>query len=72
MSLLQLVSLAVVMAAALFAIMAAAWQIQRGTGHTGWIDVAGHSGQAPLQPWPASSRYRTIIYPPRGRSWLRP
>ena len=39
MSLLQLVSLAAVMAAALFAIMAAAWQIQRSTGHTGWIDV---------------------------------
>lgn len=39
MSLLQLVSLAAVMGIALSAIMAAAWQIQRSTGHTGWIDV---------------------------------
>ncbi|MEO8318257.1 MAG: DUF1295 domain-containing protein [Bradyrhizobium sp.] len=39
MSLLQLESLAAAMGAALSAIMAAAWQIQRNTGHTGWIDV---------------------------------
>ena len=39
MSLLQLGSLAAVMGVALSAIMAAAWQIQRSTGHTGWIDV---------------------------------
>lgn len=39
MSLLQFASLAAVMGVALSAIMAAAWQIQRSTGHTGWIDV---------------------------------
>ena len=39
MSLLQLVFLAAAMGLALSAIMAAAWQIQRTTGHTGWIDV---------------------------------
>jgi steroid 5-alpha reductase family enzyme len=39
MSLPQLVSLVAVMGVALSAIMAAAWQIQRRTGHTGWIDV---------------------------------
>ena len=39
MSLLQLISLAVAMGLALSAIMAAAWQVQRTTGHTGWIDV---------------------------------
>jgi steroid 5-alpha reductase family enzyme len=39
MSLLQLGCLAAVMAAALSATMAVAWQVQRRTGHTGWIDV---------------------------------
>jgi steroid 5-alpha reductase family enzyme len=39
MSLLQLVCLAAVMAAALSVTMAIAWQVQRTTGHTGWIDV---------------------------------
>jgi len=39
MSLLQLIFLAVVMGLALSAIMTAAWQTQRTTGHTGWIDV---------------------------------
>ena len=39
MSLLQLISLAVAMGLTLSAIMAAAWQVQRTTGHTGWIDV---------------------------------
>ena len=39
MSLLQLALLAAVMGTALSAIMAVAWQVQRTTGHTGWIDV---------------------------------
>jgi steroid 5-alpha reductase family enzyme len=39
MSLLQLALLATAMAIALSAIMAAAWQVQRRTSHTGWIDV---------------------------------
>jgi len=39
MSLLQLALLAAAMGAALSAIMAVAWQVQRSTGHTGWIDV---------------------------------
>ena len=39
MSLLQLVLLAAAMGLALSAIMAAAWQVQRTTGYTGWIDV---------------------------------
>lgn len=39
MSLLQLIFLTAGMGLALSAIMAAAWQAQRTTGHTGWIDV---------------------------------
>jgi steroid 5-alpha reductase family enzyme len=39
MNLLELAFLAAVMGAALSAIMAVAWQVQRTTGHTGWIDV---------------------------------
>ena len=39
MSLLDLALLAAAMAAALAAIMTVAWQVQRTTGHTGWIDV---------------------------------
>jgi len=39
MNLYQLALLAAVMGLALSAIMAAAWQVQRTTGHTGWIDV---------------------------------
>ena len=39
MSLYQLAILAAVMAIALSAIMTVAWQVQRTTGHTGWIDV---------------------------------
>ena len=39
MSLLQLAFLASAMGTALSAIMAVAWQVQRSTGHTGWIDV---------------------------------
>jgi steroid 5-alpha reductase family enzyme len=39
MTLLQLALLAAAMGAALSAIMTAAWQVQRRTGHTGWIDV---------------------------------
>jgi steroid 5-alpha reductase family enzyme len=39
MTLLQLAFLAAVMGLALSAIMAAAWQVQLRTGHTGWIDV---------------------------------
>jgi steroid 5-alpha reductase family enzyme len=39
MSLPQLGLLAAVMGIALSAIMAVAWQVQRTTGHTGWIDV---------------------------------
>jgi steroid 5-alpha reductase family enzyme len=39
MSLLQLAFLAAAMGIALSAIMALAWQVQRSTGHTGWIDV---------------------------------
>jgi steroid 5-alpha reductase family enzyme len=39
MSLLQLAFLAAVMGIALSAIMTIAWQVQRTTGHTGWIDV---------------------------------
>ncbi len=35
----QLALLAAAMGAALSAIMAVAWQVQRTTGHTGWIDV---------------------------------
>ena len=39
MSLLQLAFIAAAMGAALSAIMVVAWQVQRTTGHTGWIDV---------------------------------
>ena len=39
MSWLQLALLAAAMGLALSAIMAIAWQVQRTTGHTGWIDV---------------------------------
>jgi steroid 5-alpha reductase family enzyme len=39
MTLLQLAFLAGAMGTALSAIMAAAWQVQRRRGHTGWIDV---------------------------------
>ena len=39
MSLFQLAFLAAAMGAALSAIMAVAWQVQRTTGHTGWIYV---------------------------------
>ena len=39
MSLLELISLTGAMGLTLSAIMAAAWQVQRTTGHTGWIDV---------------------------------
>ena len=39
MSLLQLAFLASAMGTALSAIMTVAWQVQRRTGHTGWIDV---------------------------------
>ena len=39
MSLLELAFLASAMGTALSAIMALAWQVQRSTGHTGWIDV---------------------------------
>lgn len=39
MSLLQLAFLAAISAVALSAIMTLAWQVQRITGHTGWIDV---------------------------------
>jgi steroid 5-alpha reductase family enzyme len=39
MSLLQLALLTAAMGLALSAIMAVAWQVQRTTGHTGWIDV---------------------------------
>ena len=39
LSLLQLSLLAGAMGAALSAMMAVAWQVQRTTGHTGWIDV---------------------------------
>jgi steroid 5-alpha reductase family enzyme len=39
MNLLQAGFLLLVMGAALSAIMAVAWQVQRTTGHTGWIDV---------------------------------
>ncbi|MGY3698608.1 steroid 5-alpha reductase family enzyme [Bradyrhizobium sp. USDA 3240] len=39
MSLLQLISQVAIMALALSAVMTAAWQIQRRTGATGWIDV---------------------------------
>lgn len=39
MSLLHLAFLASAMGIALSAIMAVAWQVQRSTGHTGWIDV---------------------------------
>lgn len=39
MSFLQLAFLAVAMGIALSAIMVVAWQVQRSTGHTGWIDV---------------------------------
>lgn len=39
MSLLQLLSCLVAAAVALSAVMAVAWQVQRSTGHTGWIDV---------------------------------
>jgi steroid 5-alpha reductase family enzyme len=39
MSLLQLACLAAAMGIALSAIMAVAWQVQRNTGHTGWVDV---------------------------------
>jgi len=39
MSLLELAFLASAMGTALSAIMALAWQVQRKTGHTGWIDV---------------------------------
>ena len=40
MSLLQLIGLAAAMGVALSAIMAAAWYVQKRTGHTGWIDVS--------------------------------
>jgi steroid 5-alpha reductase family enzyme len=39
MNLLQLALLAAVMGISLSMIMAIAWQVQRTTGHTGWIDV---------------------------------
>ena len=39
MTLIQLAFLAGAMGAALSTIMAVAWQVQRSTGHTGWIDV---------------------------------
>ena len=39
MSLLELAFLASAMGTALSAIMALAWQVQRKTGDTGWIDV---------------------------------
>ena len=57
MSLPQLLFLAAVLGVTLSAIMAAAWQVQRTTGHTGWIDVfwtfgvGGAAVVACLTPW---------------------
>ena len=72
MSLLQLAFLAAVMGTALSAIMAVAWQVQRTTGHTGWIDVCWTFGTGivavlgSLAPLAADQ-----LAGPRGRSWSR-
>jgi steroid 5-alpha reductase family enzyme len=77
MSLLQFLGLAAAMGAALSAAMAAAWQVQRATGHTGWIDVwwtfgtgvvAALGSLAPL-PMDGSSGERRIMVAVMVAAW---
>ncbi len=71
MNLYQLALLAAVMGLALSAIMAAAWQVQRTTGHTGWIDVCWTFGTGTVAALGSLRHLRPIARLPRGRSWSR-
>jgi len=66
MSLLQLALLAAAMGAALSAIMAVAWQVQRTTGHTGWIDVCWTFGTGTVAALGSLAPLQTD-YPPSAR-----
>ena len=71
MSLLQLAFLAAAMGTALSAIMAVAWQVQRTTGHTGWIDVCWTFGTGIVAASAALCPFLQITDRARGKSWSR-